>query len=69
LQNLKTAIHQVEEMHSEKDPLASYRNVHDTKGGKRRDTSALRSWQSACELGFSGNLGEWERLLGATPRR
>ena len=70
LKNLKMAINDVEgvveEMHSEKDPLAvhifvsrrSYRNVRDTKSGKRRDTFARLSWQSACELGFRGELGE-----------
>jgi hypothetical protein len=54
----------IEEMRSEHDPLAShifisrrnYRNVHDTKSGKRRDTAARRSWQSACEPGFRGTL-------------
>ena len=67
----------VEEMHSEKDPLAvhivvshrNYRNVHDTKSGKRRDTAARLSWQSACELGFRGTFGEWERLPWASSKR
>ena len=27
--------------------------------------SAQLSWQTACELGFRGNLDEWERLMGA----
>jgi hypothetical protein len=27
------------------------------------------SWQTACELGFRGNLGEWERLMGAPTKR
>jgi len=66
-----------EEMRSEKDPLAvhifvsrrSYRHVHHTKSGKRRDTFPRLSWQSACELGFRGNLGEWERLLEAVPKK
>jgi len=66
----------LEEMHSEKDPLAvhilvsrrSYRNVRDTKSGKKRETFARRSWRSARELGFRGNLGEWERLKGAAFR-
>ena len=52
----------VEEMRSEHDPLAShifvsrrsYRNVDDTKSGKRHHVSARLSWQSACELGFRG---------------
>jgi len=67
----------IEEMRTEHDPLAShifvsrrnYRNVRDTKSGKRSDTAARLSWQSACDLGFRGNLGEWERLMGATPER
>ena len=66
----------VEEMREEHDPLAvhifvsrrNYRNMHDTKSGKRSDTAARLSWQSACELGFRGTLGEWERLLGAQAR-
>ena len=67
----------IEEMRREHDPLAShifisrriYRNVHDTKSGKRSDTAARLSWQCACDLGFRGTLGEWERLMGATPKR
>ena len=81
LENLKSAIQQVErlveEMRAEKDPLAvhifvsrrNYRKTNDTKSGKRRDTAALLSWQSACELGFRGTLGEWERLMDAVPKR
>ena len=79
LQNPRVAIKEpaVEEMHAEKDPLAvhifvsrrNYRNVHDTKSGKRRDTAAHLSWQSACELGFRGTLGEWERLMGTRSKR
>ena len=64
-------------MEAEHDPLAlhifvarrHYRNTRDTKGGKRRDTAALLSFQEACELGFRGDLGDWERLLGATAKR
>ena len=67
----------IEEMRREHDPLAShifvsrrnYRNMNDTKSGKRRDAAARVSWQSACDLGFRGTLGEWERLMDATPRR
>jgi hypothetical protein len=67
----------VETMRAEHDPLAShifvsrrqYRNAHDTKGGKRRETNARLSFSTACELGFRGNLDEWERLIGAVPRR
>ena len=36
---------------------------------KRRAMSAQLSWQTACELGFRGNLDEWERLMGAVARR
>ena len=67
----------IEEMRREHDPLAvhifvsrrNYRNVHDTKSGKRSATAVRLSWQSACELGFRGTLGEWERLMGATSKR
>lgn len=65
------------EMRAESDPLAAhifvsrrqYRNMHDTKGGKRHATVARMSWQTACDLGFRGSLGEWERLMGAAARR
>jgi hypothetical protein len=81
LQNLSQAIRDVEavlgEMRAEKDPLAThifvsrrhYRNAHDTKSGKRRDMAARTSWQQACELGFHGTLDEWQRLMGAAPKR
>lgn len=67
----------IDEMRREHDPLAShifvsrrnYRDLNDTKSGKRRDTAARLRWQSACDLGFRGTLGEWERLLGATLKR
>jgi hypothetical protein len=67
----------VEEMREEHDPLAvhifvsrrNYRNMHDTKSGKRSDTAARLSWQQACDFGFRGTLGEWERLMGATSKR
>jgi len=67
----------IEEMRSEHDPLAShifvsrriYQRQSDTKSGKRHHLSARLSWQQACELGFRGTLEEWERLLGAAPRR
>ena len=56
----------IEEMRREHDPLAShifisrriYRNVHDTKSGKRSDTGARLSWQQACDLGFRSDLDE-----------
>jgi hypothetical protein len=81
LENLGAAIREVEgvlqEMRTEQDPLAvhifvsrrHYRSMPDTKSGKRRDTAARLSWQTACDLGFRGNLGEWERLMDATPKR
>jgi hypothetical protein len=79
LRNLAAAILAVEvlmeEMHAEKDPLAvhifvsrrNYRNVHDMKGGKRREVAARLSYNEACALGFRGSFDEWERLMGATP--
>jgi hypothetical protein len=81
LKNLRTAIQEVEavveEMHAEKDPLAvhifvsrrQYRNAHDTKSGKRREVAARLSYNEACALGFRGSFDEWERLMGATPKR
>ena len=81
LERLTAAIHGVENelaaMKAEHDPLAShifisrrhYRNAKDTKGGKRREINARLSFNTACELGFRGNLDEWERLMGAVPRR
>jgi len=64
-------------MKAEHDPLAShifvscrsYRNVNDTKSGKRRETMARLSFNTACELGFRGSLDQWERLMGAVGRR
>jgi hypothetical protein len=81
LKNLAAAIREadsaLEEMRAEPDPLAvhifvsrrQYRNMGDTKGGKRHATAARLSWQTACDLGFRGSLGDWERLLGATDGR
>jgi hypothetical protein len=59
------------------DPLAShifvsrrnYRNVNDTKSGKRREMTARLSFNTACELSFRGGLDEWNRLMGAVARR
>jgi hypothetical protein len=67
----------IETMRTEHDPLVSqifitrrnYRNVNDTKGGKRREMNARLSFNTACELGFRGSLDEWERLMGAVVRR
>ena len=81
LEKLTKAIREVEAvletMRAEHDPLAShifvsrrhYRNLSDTKSGKRRGMSAQLSWQTACELGFRGNLAEWERLMGPAAKR
>ena len=77
LANLSRAIVEVEalvaELKSHRDPLAShiysarraYRNVSDTKSGKRHGLLARTSWQRACELGFPGTLSDWERLIAA----
>lgn len=81
LESLSAAIREAEaalqEMRVEPDPLAvhifvsrrQYRNMPDTKSGKRRDVAARLSWQTACDLGFQGTLGEWERLMGAATER
>jgi hypothetical protein len=81
LKNLTDAIREteavVQAMRAEHDPLAvhifmarrQYRNLPDTKSGSRREVAARLSWQTACELGFRGSLGEWERLMGAVSRR
>ena len=81
LDRLTAAIRDVEAelaaVDGEHDPLAShifisrrhYRNASDTKGGKRREVNARLSFNTACELGFRGSLGEWERLMGAVARR
>jgi hypothetical protein len=69
--------HKNSAMRAEHDPLAShifisrrhYRNVNDTKGGKRREMNARVSFNTACELGFPGSLDEWKRLMGAVARR
>jgi hypothetical protein len=81
LERLSAAMGDVESelaaMKSEHDPLAShifisrrsYRNVNDTKSGKRREMTARLSFNTACELGSRGNLDEWERLMGAVAGR
>jgi hypothetical protein len=81
LEHLTAAIHDVESeltaMKAEQDPLAShifisrrnYRNVNDTKSGKRGDMVARLSFNTACDLGFRGSLDEWDRLMGAVARR
>jgi len=81
LRNLSEAIREVESvleaMRGEHDALAvhifvsrrQYRQANDTKTGKRRELNARLSFHTACELGFRGSLGEWERLMGAAARR
>jgi len=81
LKQLKLALREAEgaldELRTEHDALAlhifvsrrQYRTMADTKGGKRHETAARLSWQRACDLGFRGTLGEWERLMGATHQR
>ena len=81
LAKLSDAILQTESIlksiRAEHDPLAvhifvsrrRYRNTPDTKGGKRADTVARLTWQTACDLGFRGSLGEWERLIAAASRQ
>ena len=81
LEQLTAAIRNVEcelaAMKAEHDPLAShifvsrrrYRNVNDTKSGKRREMIARLSFDTACEFGFRGSLDEWERLMGAVATR
>jgi hypothetical protein len=64
-------------MRKQHDPLAShifvsrrrYQNMSDTKSGHRHETAARLSLQKACDLGFRGDPREWERLLGAVPKR
>jgi len=46
-----------------------YRNATETKSGKRRDTMARLSFDTASELGFRGSLDEWQRLMGAVAKR
>lgn len=81
LHTLSAALRETEaalvEMWAESDPLAvhifvsrrQYRRTPDTKGGRRHETAARLSYQAACDLGFQGSLDDWERLLGAMPRR
>lgn len=77
LANLSKAISEVEtlviDMKAHRDPLAShiystrrnYRNMSDTKSGKRHAMLARTSWQRASELGFPGDLDDWQRLIAA----
>jgi hypothetical protein len=81
LTDLSEAIRQVESvleaMRGEHDPLAVHifvsrrhnRQANDTTSAKRRQVNARLSFHAACELGFRGSLGEWERLMGAVSKR
>ncbi len=40
-----------------------YREMSDTKSGKRHALTARLSWQAACDHGYRGTLAEWTRLL------
>src|SRR2546422_190806 len=78
LGRLTVAIRDVESelaaMKAEHDPLAShifvsrrhFRNVNDTKSGKRREMTARLSFNTACELGFAAastnGSGSWALL-------
>jgi hypothetical protein len=80
LERLTAAIRDVESelvaMKAEHDPLAShifvsrrnYRNVNDTKNGKRREMRAGLSFDTACELGFRGSLDARSERGKKTPR-
>jgi hypothetical protein len=75
LGKLSAAMREVEsalgELRGMRDPLAPYisharrhyREMSDTKSGKRHGTESRLSWQTACERGFCGTLVEWTRLL------
>src|SRR5881398_2485093 len=85
LGRLTAAIHDVEAelaaMKAEHDPLAShifisrrhYRNVQDTKSGKRREMMARLGFNTACELGFpatsTNGTASWERFRSGEPAR
>jgi hypothetical protein len=80
LERLTAAIRGVESelaaMKAEHDPLAThifvsrryYRNVNDTKSGKRREMIARLSFNTACELAFAGastnGNASWEQFRG-----
>jgi hypothetical protein len=67
----------IDETRKEHDPLVShsfvsrrvYQKRSDTKSGKWHHLSARLSWQQACDLGFRGELEQWERLMSATTKR
>jgi hypothetical protein len=37
----------------------NYRQIPDTKSGKRSETAARLSWDTVCSLALRGSLGEW----------
>jgi len=67
----------IEEMRRQHDPLSAhifisrrqYQETADTKGGRRREMFARLGYEKACDLGFRGSLGDWERLLRAVGSR
>lgn len=81
LESLSAAVDEarsaLDEIRSEPDALATHifvsrrqlRHLPDTKGGNRKERAVRMSWQTACELGFRDTLGEWERLMGTSPKR
>jgi hypothetical protein len=82
LESLAEAIRDVDaalvEMRADSDPLAlhifvsrrTYRNIEDnSKHGHHKERVARSTYREACELGFCGSFSEWERLMGAVPRR
>lgn len=82
LESLTQAIREVDaallEMRADPDPLAlhifvsrrEYRRVDDhSKHGHHKERAARGTYRDACQLGFCGSFSEWERLMGAAPRR
>ena len=81
LENLINAIREVEAVvetmctvarpagitHLHFTPQLSERSRH--KRWKTPRDNARLSYNTACELGFRGNLDEWERLMGAVTKR
>ncbi len=67
----------VAEMRSEHDPLAShiflsrrrYQNMPTQKVANATRRQRASAGREACDLGFRGDLREWERLLGAALKR
>ena len=82
LESLAKAIRDVDaallEMRADPDPLAlhiflsrrEYRRIDDhSKHGHHKERAARSTYRDACQLGFYGSFSEWERLMGAVPRR